>query len=324
MSRIVFIHSIPRDSVFGIHEWANDTSGVRMQKTKIGNAKDKIGALFSPSKGGLANYISYTPWIEDGVQVKDSDNNLLTLQDKLEKKWNKPKGYFTNRALMKGDNIKDDERTYFQRMKWSLQDGSTAFDLDTMDGEMGYYVMLASSRVANSEREWREHKWPKADYYIALENESDTIKFKRNEIKAKALKTLSSSDLTSVYKRKLVSLLDISSSRASLTEEQVFNLLYDYIDKSTFVPGSNIDKFTEHTNLLNTATGREEFEARYILKQALDSRIIYEKQGSYTWVRPSGTLVIGDRYSEAVDFLMDPKKASELEELLEMIKAKNI
>lgn len=323
MSRIVFVHSIPRESVFGIHEWANTTSGVKMQKTKIGSTKDSIRALYSLSKGGLANYISYTPWIEDGVQVKDSEGNLLTLQDKMEKKWNKPKGFFTNRALMKGDNIKDEDRTYFQRMKWSLQDGSTALDLDTMDGEMGYYVMLGSSKVANSEKEWREHKWPKADYYIALENESDTIKYKRNEIKAKAFKALNSNEFTDIYKRKAVSILELSSSRSNLTNEQVFNLLYDYIENSTFTPGSNIDKFTELINLLSTAPGREEFEARFLLKQALDSRIIYEKQGSYSWVRPSGTLVIGDRYSEAIDFLLNPKKSTEVEELQEMIKAKN-
>lgn len=324
MSRIVFINSIPRDSVFGIHEWANDTSGIKMQKTKIGNTKDGIRALYSPSKGGLANYISYTPWIENGVQVKDSDGNLLTLQDKMEKKWNKPKGFFTNRALMKGDNIKDEDRTYFQRMSWKLQDGATVFDLDTMDGEMGYYVMLGSSKVANSEREWRQHQWPKAEYYIALENESDSIRYQRNEIKAKAMKALDSNEFTNIFKRKAVSLLDLSSSRSNITEEQVFNILYDYIDKSTFVPGSNIDKFTEVFGLLSSAHGREEFEARYLLKQAIDSRIIYEKQGSYTWVRPSGTIVIGDRFSDAIEFLLNPKKSSEVEELTEMIKAKNI
>ena len=61
MSRIVFVQSIPRDSVFGINEWANTSSGVKMQKTKIGVATDGLRALYSLSKGGLANYISYTP-----------------------------------------------------------------------------------------------------------------------------------------------------------------------------------------------------------------------------------------------------------------------
>jgi hypothetical protein len=323
MSRIVFVRSVPRESALGIHEWANDSSGIRMKKVKIGRATDTLRALYSISKGGLANYISYTPWIEDGVQVKDENGALLTLQDKMEQKWNKPKGYFTNRALMKGDNIPDEQRTYFQRKSWKMQDGSTVFDLDSMDGEMGYYVCLASSRVANSEKEWREHKWPKAQWYIAHENESDQIKYKRNEIKSKAFAALHDVEFTEVYKKKTVGILDISSTRANLTTEQVHNLLYDYVDASGFTPPSNIDKFMEVYRLLSTAHGRDEFEARFILKQALDTRIIYEKQGTYTWVRPSGQIVIGERYSEAVDFLLNPKKSAEVEELAEMISAKN-
>lgn len=319
----VFVSSIPRPSVFGIDEWTNDSSGVKLQKTKIGNTKTSIRALYSRSKGGLANYISYTPWIEDGVQKVDERGNPLMLQHKLELKWNKEPGYFTNRALSKGENIPDDKRTYFQRKVWPMNDGSTVFDLDTMDGEMGYYVCLASSLVANSEKEWRANKWPKAEYYIALENETDEIKYKRNEIKSKAFAALHNPDFTESYKRKFVSILDIASTRSNLTTEQVHNLLYDYVDKSAFTPGSNIEKFNELVLLLNTAPGREELEARFILKQALDSRIIYEKQGSYTWVRPEGPLVIGDRYSEAIDFLLNPKKFAEQEQIQEMILAKN-
>lgn len=315
--------SIPRESALGLHDWTQPSSGVKLQKTKIGQTKDTIRALYSTSKGGLANYISYTPWIENGEQKKDEKGNPLMLQQKLELKWNKPVGYFTNIALGKNENIKDEDRTYFQKMRWPLGDGSTVFDLDTMDGEMGYYVCLASSMVANSEKEWRAHKWPKAKWYIALENESEEIKYQRNEIKSKAFGALHNPELTESYKRKVVSILDIASTRSTLTSEQIHNLLYEYIDKSGFTPGSNIEKFNELNLLLSTAPGREELEARYILKQALDSRIIYEKQGSYTWVRPEGSIVIGDRYSEAIDFLLNPKKSAELEQLQEMITAKN-
>lgn len=59
-TRIVFVHSIPRDTALKIDEWTNTTSGKRLQKTKIGNATDGLRALYSKSKGGLANYISYT------------------------------------------------------------------------------------------------------------------------------------------------------------------------------------------------------------------------------------------------------------------------
>lgn len=192
-----------------------------------------------------------------------------------------------------------------------------------MNDEMGYYIMLGSSKVANSEREWREHKWPKAEFYISLENESDEIKHKKNSIKAKAFASLESSDLTSPLKRKVVSILELASSRANLTAEQVENTLYEYVDKSSFLPGSNIDKLTEVLSLLKTPHGREQFEARYILKQAIDARVIYEKQDTYTWTRSRGPLVIGERYTEAIDFILNPKKAAEVEELLAEINAKN-
>lgn len=319
----VFIYSIPRPTASGISDWTNDVTGRKLQKVKVGKCTDTIMALYSPKVGGLANYISYTPYVdpETGTPFLNEEGKPMMLQEHLEKKWNKPKGYFTNAAPGR-EVVSPDNLTYFQKQSWTLNDGSTVLDLGNMDDEMGYYVALASYLVANSEREWREHKWPRAQYYIALENETDQLKAKRNEVKSKAFAALHLPDITDAYKRKTVSLLDLASSKASLTTEQVNNLLFDYIDKSGFTPGSNIDKFNEVINLVNTPHGREQFEARYILKQALDTRVIYEKQGSYTWVRPSGTLNIGDRYVDAVEFILNPKKQQEVEELQLEIKAK--
>lgn len=321
MSRLVFVYSIPRQSAFGIDQWTSE-SGVKLKKNKIGECTDKIKALYSVKIGGLANFISYTPWIENGEHVTDDRGNKLTLQHKLEKKWGKPDGYFTNEPLAKDNNKPDGDRTYFQRKTWRLNDGATVFDLDTLDGEMGYYVLLGSSKVANSEKEWRQHLWPRAEYYIALENESESIKAQKSQAKINAFKALGDPAVTDSYKRKFVSLLDLSSTRSTLTAEQSTNLLFDYIERSSFTSGSNIDKFMELYNLLQTATGREEIEARYLIAQAIDYRVIYEKQGSYSWVRPQGTIIIGDRYSEAVDFILNPKKSIEVEELTAAINDK--
>lgn len=323
MARLVFVHSREREMANGMHDWANDSSGVKMKKTKVGRANETHRALDSVKVGGLANYISYTPWIENGAQVEDADGNRLTLQDKEEKEWRLPKGFLHNRPLPKGA-IKDEDRSYWQSKTWKLNDGSTVFDLDTLDGRMGYYMCLGSSKIANSEREMREHKWPRAEYYIALQNESDEIKYKNNEIKSRAFSYLHDPNFVETYKRKFVTLLDLASSRSTLTSEQISNLLFNYIDKSSFTGVTNIDRFTELYNLLGTSFGREEIEARYILKQALDNRIIFEKGDTYTWVRSKGQVVIGDRYSEAVSYILNPAKAPEVEELNEMIKAKSI
>lgn len=281
-------------------------------------------AFYSPKVGGLANYISYTPYMnaETGTPHLNEKGEAIMLQEYLEKKWGKDPGYYTNRAPRRETHLKRNDLTYFQTQSWIMNDGCTVLDMANEDEEIGYYVMLASHLVANSEREWKEHKWPRAQWYIALENESDSLKYKKNAVKTQAIGALTNSDFTDIYKRKVVSLLEISSSKSNLTTEQVANALYEYIDKSAFTPGSNIDKFLEVYSLIATPHGREQLEARWILKQALDNRIIYERQDTYSWVRPKGTIVIGERYSEAVDYILNPKKSVEVDELLAEIKAK--
>lgn len=187
---------------------------------------------------------------------------------------------------------------------------------------MFYYVALDSKFIANSEQEYRAHKWPKAQYYIALENEAEEMKYKRTQIKSEAFSKLHHKNMDPLTKKKFIFILGLSKTTSTLTEEQVHNLLFDYIDKSGYTDGSNIDKFTEVFELTKNADGRREIEARLLLKKSLDSRVIYEKQGSYKWVRSSGVLTIGDTYAEAVDFLINPKKEALVEELEEEINAK--
>lgn len=318
----VFIYSIPRESAFGIHDWTSDTSGRKLKKTKIGRATDTLQALYNSKYGGLANGLSYKPWMEDGKQKRDSNGVPLTLQDKMEEKWRLPKGYLTNKPWMKGDSLKEADMTYYQRKSWVLNDGATMLDLDNMDDELFYYVCLDSKFVANSEKEWRTHKWPKAMYYIALENEEAELKYKKNAIRSKAFASLHSDDMTPTVQAKVAAILGLTSSLSELTVEQSHNLLYAYIESSAFTPGSNIDKYMEVINLLKDAAGRVELDARFLLKKALDSRVIFEYQGEYKWIRPKGELIIGNTYSEAIGFLVNTKKQSLVEELEETIKHK--
>ena len=323
MSTKVFVYSIPRKTATGISEFTSDVSGKTLGKVKVGRTKDGLQALYSPKVGGLANYISYTPWIENGVQKVDEKGNPMTLQDKMEAKWNKPKGYFTNTPWRDGDSLLDEKLTYFQRKKWKLNDGCTVFDMANMDDELGYYMLLGSAFCTNSLKEYQAHLWPRAQYYIAIENESDEIVYSKNQAKSNTFAKLHSSDFTLAYKRKFVALLELTSNpNAVLTEQQIHNLLFEFIDKTTFLPGSNLDKFNELFNLLSTPVGREEIEARFILAQAMYLAMVREKQSTYTWIRSKGPIVLGEKYSEAIDFLMNPKKAGLVEELLVEIKAK--
>lgn len=316
---IVFIKTVPdRESAYNIHEWTNDSSGKKMRKTKVGNrAKTKIQAFYSGAVGGLKNGLSYKPWLDDkGVQkVEPETGRKLTLQDREEEKWGLPKGFLTNKAWRKGDSLKDEDLTYFQKKVWALKEGTTMLDTSVFDDAMLYYVALDSKLIANSEKEYREHQWPKATHYIALENESDELQFKKNKAKSEAMAKLHHEDMTPTMKKKFVAILDLSSTKTNLTEELTHNLLFDFIQNSNHRPGSNLDKFNQLFTQLETPDGRERIEARYLLKRALDNRIVFEKQGGFHWPKADGKITLGENYSETIDFLTNPKKDALVEDL---------
>jgi len=317
----VYIYSIPRETATKIHTWKNPTSDKSLKKTKIGRCTDRLSALYSPSKGGLANYISYTKWIEDGKVVKDENGEELTLQQKEEKRWGLPAGYLTNRPWRRGESQREEDLTYFQKASWELKDGATVLDLDNFDDLMFYYVCLASSRVANSEKEWRAHKFPNATHYIALENESEEIEYMRKERKSKAFAALHNPNLTSEYKRKLSHLLKLSRPTVETTDAQIHNLLYEYINADSVANG-NIDRFMNYINMLSDLGRKEALDAEHFLLEAVGYRVITEYQGSYVWNSSEGVIELGATKSEAIDFLLNPKKKALVKELKALVRLK--
>ncbi len=320
---LVYVMSIPRPTATNVSELVNGSSGKKLNKTKMGSCTDRISALYSPKVGGLANGLSYKPWIEDGTQkIDELTKKPLTLQDKMERKWGLEPGFLTNKAWMNGDSLDEEKMTYYQKKYWSLNDGSTVFDTSNMDEELGYYMLLDSKLVANSEKEWRDHKWPDAKFYISLENEEDELKASKARSKAAAKALIVNPDFSLNMQQKFVHILGLAQTTVSLTPDAIFNVLDNYIDSTTFTPGSNIEKFNELAENLKTPHGRERIEARHLLKRALDSRIIFEKQGGYFWPRPEGQITLGENYSEAIEYLLDPKKEVMVEDMHAELKLK--
>ncbi len=320
----IFIQSIPRETASEVHQFKNPETGRSLNKNKVGDAKTKIQAAPSPKAGGLKNGLSYKPWIEDGEPVM-REGREATLQDKMEEKWRLPKGHLTNRTSP--DFTKFDKKihnSYYHKLKFALNDGSTMLDLDNMDDELIYYMILDHKLVANSYNEWRQHKWPYAEFYIAIENESEELRYQKNERRGKALASLHSPEMTNFMKKNFVFTLELANSVADITDQQIYNLLHDYLEKSTFTPGSNLDKYEHLLLQVSTKTGREDITAKVLLRRALDSRVVYEKSDTYTWVRPKGTIDLGATYREALDFLQNKKKDVLIEDLKEAIKTKLI
>lgn len=319
--KLVFIYSIPRVSAVKLDEFTSDSSGVKLKKNKNGDSKDVISALHNSKTGKLATGLD-KPWLEEGKE-KEENGRLLTLQDKYERMFNLPTGTLNSNPYPSLETFYKEtfNPTYFQSKSWTLNDGCTVLDLSNMDDLMFYHVCLESKLVANSEKEWKEHKWPKAQYYIAIENEQDEIKFKKNQSKLEAFSALNDKDLLPSNKRKITSILELVNSKGNITEEQVTNLLYQFIENNSDSNG-NISRFLSLYSLLKTADGKVEFEARFTLKQALDLRIITILKGTYTWVRPKGTVELGNKPESAIEFLTDTKKADLIAELQTEIKLK--
>lgn len=321
MTSKIFIYTIPRNSVFGIHNWTDPTSGQKLNKTKIGNAKTKLTALYSQKVGGLLNGLSYKPWEKDGKIIQDARGKELTLQQKEEQKWNLEEGFLTNKSWRRGDSLDPEKMSYYQMKTWTLNDGATVLDLTNFDDLMFYYVALDSKFIANSERELKAHKWPYATHYIAITNEGEEIVHERNSRKIKAFGALSDPALSSTKKKELVWVLDLANSTVDLSNEQADNILYRYIESDSMTKPT-ADKFVQCAALLKDEKGRQEFAAKLLLKRAIDTRVLYEKADTYTWNRSKGPIVIGEKYSEALDFVLNPKKEGLVLEMEQEVKAK--
>ena len=324
--KLVFIYTIPRDSVLGLHSNVDPNSGKRLNKTKLGLTEDSIQALYNVRTGKLSNYISTTPWLDDNGEVKlDKNGKALTLQDKLELEWHLAPGELTDEPVGNPEDIYTNRKplTYFQQKSWPLADGCTVLDLTKKDDLMCYYVCLASKLVANSEKEWRGHKWPNARYYIALENEADEISYKVNQNKLEAYAMLSSSEMTPILKRKIAILLGITNVKADVPDLTIDNALYMYIDKADTKQLANISKFKDLYNKAIKPDSRIEFEARFLMERALAYRVFSEKQGTYTWIRSKGSIELGNKPETVIAFLVDPKKQDLVEELEKEIKLKS-
>lgn len=320
--RLVFIHSVYRETATKVSNFTDPDTGKNLKKTKMGDCKDGIQALYSHKIGGLKNGLSYKPWTENGKPVL-RNGRALTLQDKMEEKWGLEPGYLTNRPWRKGDSVAADKMTYYQTKSWKLRDGTTMLDLDNFDDEMFYHVCLDSKLVANSERELKERKWPDATHYISLENEDQEIKHARKKRIRTAIKRMEDSKVMTIGRKlEFVYILGLSSTKTrDISEETVDNLLDEYINTSAGNTPDNIDRFNELYLLATEQAGRDELKARLLLKQAEDYRVVYEKQGSYTWNRSKGAITLGDTYSEAIGFIINPKKDVLVQELEQELKA---
>lgn len=338
MGKKVFIKTIPRETATKISDFRNE-SGERtskLNKTKMGRCKTKLTCPYSSKTHRLITGLDEF-YSEDGVTnpYKDNaklpqefmyikDKEKITLQEYLEVKHGVRKDYYTSRPAKARQNFdtKGADRPFFWDFSYPMSDGSTMLDLSNSKDEAAYYMFKSPEYklVANSEKDYRSHKYPYAQYYISYENEGEEIQFASKKRLNRAVAILEGEQLQDVETmKKFVKILKLAKDISSVT--QGYNLIDTLIktDKSTGAT-SGLNRFLSLAELLDTPEGRERLTAKAELADYINHWIITEKAGTYTWV--SKAMVIANREEEAIDYLVNPGKQIEQEELSLSLKAK--
>jgi len=326
----VIIKAIPRQTATKISEFTNKTSGKKMNKNKIGKCKDVLRAFYSEKTGSLVTGLEEVinnPYFESNRDLPQEFQYIrkeekITLQDLLEIKHRVPKGTYTNRAWRPGDGYKDEQLTFFQRFKYKLNDGATILDLAKPMDEIAYYMLKSHPMVALSNKMEDKIKRPKAEYYISDKNESIQEKYTKKKFYNSAVEMLNDKKFTVSYQKKLAKALDLVKGDVStMKDESIYLLLDTYLEDSyKSNKDENITNFIDNYKLTTSVEGRNELEAICLLSDLVNYRIVTDAKGTYTWV--SKQIQIGQRKAEAIDFLLDPKKQPERDELERQLKAK--
>jgi len=324
----VFIKTIPRDTVTNVHEFDNRGSrggpGRKMEKTKVGmRATDGVMATYNTKTGklqtGLDVYIEnpfkganpkYHLPSTFPVTMKDADKVLL--QHVMEAKHGKPFGFYTDAPPRSGFK-KPEDLTFYQSFRYKWNDGSTVLDMSKAEDELAYYMVIANpKKYAPSYDAYRNHRHPLATHFIFIEEEQQAFELSKRQIKNKAVAFLE--DTNNKSPNTLSTFVKcLKKQIGNVSPIQAYTLLDDFINQPTNKKVSNAELFVDLYNKFKEAKGKEEIIALALLQDLIFYKVVSARQDVYTWV--STNQIIGHRESEAVEYLCDPNKKPEIEQL---------
>ena len=284
----------------------------------------KLGAL---NTGGLLDIID-NPYYEMSKEELGagweylSEKREITRQELLEKKHGRPRGFYTNKFNRKAPKA---ERTYMQDLKIPLSDGTTILNTVNADDEIRYWVLQDHPFVAKSLDEYRKHLKPRATHYIAQQDEDVEERIKMAKLRNKAIARLESDDFIDDNKLLVIKALGWNNRQISLRPRDLYDIINSKLSSS--LTGDALDnpimQFNKTFDLLENKAGREELAARALLQDLLDTRVISNVKETYTW--SSRGVVLGYRKEgpdSALEFLLDPTKAPEVDQMTAELKAR--
>lgn len=327
----VYVYKIPKPTATKISEIVNGKNQKRLNQTKITRGiSERFQPLISAKTRRLATGLDVevdNPY--KGEQVSDPDFQFLSIQDKallqniIEYKFNRKKGELHSEPADPNQKKYLENPSFFQTFVYHLNDGVTVFDLSNFNNLLAYYCMLASKKFANSKKEYESGKFPDADYYLASVDEGDFEKFTKKQVKDRAKAELTMGVIAdSETQKKFVRLLLPTAGKGKLTDAQCYNLISEAVDTNErYKDGEEfLTKYNKLINLLKDAPGKARFNALVLLQEGLNSFVLSEKAGTYTWLAKD--MIIGASKEKAVEFMLDPNKGDLVEELQEQILAR--
>lgn len=267
----------------------------------------------NPFKGKASEKLP-SIWQNKNIETRDE----ITRQEYFEIKLGLEPGTLTSTS----NKIFDKKPLPWIQNWWKDFQELTILDLDKPEDELTYWLLKQAhpDKCANS---WEE-RTPFSRLYISQFNEDDLKVAKRQEKLETTIVNLA--DLKNNHSeadiRKVAVILNLIRGEVSI--EKVKNTLSDFIMQKTSKQDDNIIAFNKLYNEMQDAKGREIFEAKYLLQECINNRIVSDYKGKYIWSSKKGEAVelLGKSYQEVINTFLDIDWRHYREELEEELKAR--
>lgn len=221
-------------------------------------------------------------WIDNEAIRNDE---FITLQTYYEVMHNRTPGTYTSeRSSFKSMDKTLKQNSFFEQYTLTLRDGVNVFNND-MDGQLAMLCARACSKIANSKNEFNTSLH---DFYIGQEHEAAKEKQNRRQKQAKAVKVLEEikENYTGFTLYQIATVLQVVSG--SVNEHIVNNKLDDFIWVQDKNLDSRIERFQNVVKGIKTVEGKEKLYLTYVFQQAINTNVIYIKNGNYFWPNKKG------------------------------------
>lgn len=331
------IRTIPgKRSAQGIHNWTANgkPDGKSLNKTKNGDAGFRYGPLPNAKTGRLTtglDVIIENPFSDKDIEALAPEwqylkgKKQITRQEWLEVKHLRPKGFYTSETWIKEKHGHDEGMTFMQKFIYPLNDGTTLLDTTNVIDELAYYMFLTNYKyVAPSYQAYTKglpdgKRFPNATHFIAYEDEDEEIRMTHKAKRNKATAALESEVMNADTQLQVAK--SLNWHKDAVTPARLYNAISSRIEAAEPKdPNNDIDKFMAKFELLKDAGGRKQLKAESDLQDFLDARVLTSYKETYVW--PSKGVTIGQRRSEAIEFLLDENKSPEVKEMKKELKAK--